>query len=445
MKKIYHISIILFSIKLLACQSVDRNSPTDGRQKEKMYTGRGEALLLKPEFKARQTALNLAMQDALKKGVGVFISSMQVVSDGEQKMQQILAQSEGYIRSYKIIEESKKDGLYIIIIKAVIDEKKIEQSFSDRISRMIEKTPIGPCSVSVQASLDFRLFDFSMVCAVNDPSIDSTSVKINFSDQFIEPEIQKTGIGYVIMVKYKDQELAKQKKGIVRLLKENKIFFRFLDPAKKAIRETQSNIYRIDYWNLGTAVNKEEGSGLEWNTKAAAKLEQIRIRLAESLDAFDTFWGYCNLQIYIDRSADLADGSFVYNWQCFMKDLDKEKLTIMLPHNGSLSDLEQYTPKAENPFSYFTGKDIFVLNCRDHKKYNFRCSQDILGYITELRKNNNSALKIEKSGKSGKMEIRSVKCEIKDRGKKISEEKILPAEKSKLKKCQEMILTSKTE
>lgn len=70
--------------------------------------------------KARDEALNDALRKAVEQGVGTFVSSESLVEKMVLVEDRIYSQSQGFVESYKIINEKKDDGIYEITIAAVV-------------------------------------------------------------------------------------------------------------------------------------------------------------------------------------------------------------------------------------------------------------------------------------------------------------------------------------
>ncbi len=374
---------------------------------KKKYKGKGESVIVKNVEQARKDSIILALKDALQKGIGVYISSTSEVQDGQSVVSKILAESEGYIEEYTITKDEKSGGLYLIELEASVNEDKIKNSFSGRMDKIVSKTPFGPCSLVLQAFADIKLYEATVVCLVNDPTIESSSVEVFFSSKKWEkPTVEKIGISYILKFIWKDSELIKQKDVIVNLLQNNKVSFKFIDPTKKGSKTTDSELYKIDYWKLGSGDANEEGSALEIKKENQTKLMKIKDSFIQATTSYGNFNGYCNINIEVDKQKEADDSSYLFNWICFVNDSMKKKMELDLPVSGKLKNLNNLKPTLENPFSYFDSADSFVLNCRDSKKTGFLCAKNALTFMDK------PYLPFISESTSGKIEIRIINCSI---------------------------------
>jgi hypothetical protein len=77
---------------------------------------------------ARDIAINDALRNAVEQSVGTYISSETTVEQMTLVEDRIYSESRGYIKSYEIIEEDVKDGVYQVKVSAVV---KMEQLAED--------------------------------------------------------------------------------------------------------------------------------------------------------------------------------------------------------------------------------------------------------------------------------------------------------------------------
>ena len=87
----------------------------------------GVASLQYSEDVARDRALKDALRNAVERAMGTFISSSTIVENYRLIEDRILSKSEGYVKSYRILSEEKKDGLYRIRILAQVSGGKLEE------------------------------------------------------------------------------------------------------------------------------------------------------------------------------------------------------------------------------------------------------------------------------------------------------------------------------
>ena len=77
---------------------------------------------------ARDIAINDALRNAVEQGVGTYISSETTVEQMTLVEDRIYSESRGYIKSYEVIDEGVKEGIYQVKISAVV---KMEQLADD--------------------------------------------------------------------------------------------------------------------------------------------------------------------------------------------------------------------------------------------------------------------------------------------------------------------------
>ncbi|MFO7558130.1 MAG: hypothetical protein R6X10_04820 [Desulfobacterales bacterium] len=77
-------------------------------------------------FSSKQNAIRQAQRAAVEQGVGVFVQSETETANYVLQKDKILARSEGYVTSYKILKEEKKDDRHTVKIKATVSLDKIK-------------------------------------------------------------------------------------------------------------------------------------------------------------------------------------------------------------------------------------------------------------------------------------------------------------------------------
>jgi len=77
-------------------------------------------------FSSKKDAIRQAQRAAVEQGVGVFIHSETETANYVLQKDKILARSKGYITSYTVLEEEKKDKKYTVKIKATVSLNKIK-------------------------------------------------------------------------------------------------------------------------------------------------------------------------------------------------------------------------------------------------------------------------------------------------------------------------------
>lgn len=92
----------------------------------KRVVGEGWGSIKKGDWaKARDEAIWAAQKDAVEQGVGVFISSDTKVENAQLIDSNIYTQANGFIDTYKILEEMKEDDGYYVKIKAVVKTSEL--------------------------------------------------------------------------------------------------------------------------------------------------------------------------------------------------------------------------------------------------------------------------------------------------------------------------------
>lgn len=92
----------------------------------KRVVGEGRAAIKKGDWaKARDEAIWAAQKDAVEQGVGVFLSSETKVENAQLIESNIYTQANGFIDTYKILEEMKEDDGFYVKINAVVKTSEL--------------------------------------------------------------------------------------------------------------------------------------------------------------------------------------------------------------------------------------------------------------------------------------------------------------------------------
>jgi hypothetical protein len=78
--------------------------------------------------RARDEAINDALRNAVEQGVGTYVSSETTVEQWTLVEDRIYSESRGYIKSYEILQEGMKEGVYQVRVSAIV---KMEQLAED--------------------------------------------------------------------------------------------------------------------------------------------------------------------------------------------------------------------------------------------------------------------------------------------------------------------------
>ena len=94
-------------------------SVSSGQEKEVVSEGVGD---MGPVSKAiaRDSAIEDALRRAVEQVVGTFITSESMVSNYILLYDRVYSKSSGYVKTYKILSEEKKEGLYVVRINAKV-------------------------------------------------------------------------------------------------------------------------------------------------------------------------------------------------------------------------------------------------------------------------------------------------------------------------------------
>ncbi len=224
MKNIYIIPCAL--LILFACVTISRPADTDDT-----ITGKGEALIINNDIpSAKKQALQEAFRNLVRKGVGSYIKGKTQLRNAQVITSNIIEESEGYVSQYKIVSEKQKDNIYTVVIQGKVSKEKIDQAFSSRLSRFVEKNMIGPGAVQVQIRISSTQEHFSVgiFSPINDPTIDMDTIKIRLPETgWIKPNIMNNGVMNNLNY-YSDKSLLGD---MAVILEQKKIDVRFINPA----------------------------------------------------------------------------------------------------------------------------------------------------------------------------------------------------------------------
>lgn len=132
------LGFFLLSVLLVSCYQPAYTAKTDAStpapSSEVMLSG-GEgvevlaegvaAITSEPDI-ARDGALRDALRRAVEQAVGSFISAETRVRNFQLLSDRIYANSSGYVASYRVLSESREEGLYRVVIRARVKTDRIE-------------------------------------------------------------------------------------------------------------------------------------------------------------------------------------------------------------------------------------------------------------------------------------------------------------------------------
>lgn len=75
---------------------------------------------------ARDQALRDALRKAVEQGVGIFINSETRVHNFQLLSDRIYSQASGYVSSYRVISETREEGLYRVVVRSLVRLDQLE-------------------------------------------------------------------------------------------------------------------------------------------------------------------------------------------------------------------------------------------------------------------------------------------------------------------------------
>ncbi len=90
----------------------------------------GVAVVTSSVAAARDRAIDDALRKAVEQGVGVYIDSETQVGNFELIEDRILSNSQGYVSSYRIIDEGQEGDLYSVVIRADVQSGEVEDDLT---------------------------------------------------------------------------------------------------------------------------------------------------------------------------------------------------------------------------------------------------------------------------------------------------------------------------
>ena len=198
MKRIVSVMMAVFVVMLLfPAVSMGEDAPK--------YKGRGEALIVNNDLpKAKSDALTEAFKNTLQKAVGVYIKAKSKVENFELTYNKILSESSGFVKNYKILKEKTEDGVYSVEIEAEVSGEKLDDAFSRRISKFVEKNLFSTFTIIASAMTSGNRFynlTNTIMIMINDPTIEIDSIRMKLPKKgWIKPRITRSGLANLIMM-----------------------------------------------------------------------------------------------------------------------------------------------------------------------------------------------------------------------------------------------------
>ncbi|MBP7738851.1 MAG: flagellar assembly protein T N-terminal domain-containing protein [Spirochaetes bacterium] len=227
----------------------------------KKYKGKGEALIVNNDLpKAKRDALTEAFKSALQKAVGVYIKAKSKVENFEMTYSKILSESEGYVKNYKVLGEKTEDGIYSVEIEAEVAGEKLDDAFSQRLSRFVEKNLFSTFTIIASAMTSGNRFynlTTTIMVMINDPTIEIDSIQIRLpKGGWIKPRITKSGLANLIMM-------------TETIDPKNMASSRYIDDVVYFLEHRNANL-DIRFKNPGTGKNDTRSITLEKLTMTAS-------------------------------------------------------------------------------------------------------------------------------------------------------------------------------
>lgn len=158
-------------------------------------TGTGTAVIADNDrIAARKAAVAAALEDAVRKAVGIYIKSESKVEDARSVGKTIIAKSEGYVKSHRILKEQVVGDALVVVVEAVVDDPAIRRDFADRLARFVQKHALGPCNF-ILLSVGVKKVQSQLLCSVNDPTIERDTIRILFPKSgWLKPKFYGTAM-----------------------------------------------------------------------------------------------------------------------------------------------------------------------------------------------------------------------------------------------------------
>ncbi len=275
------------------------------------YPGKGEALILNDDLpKAKREALAEAFKNSLQKAVGVYIKAQSKVENFELTYSKIMGESEGYVKSYKILNEKTEGGIYSVEIEAEISGDKLADAFSRRLSKYIEKNLFSSFAIMAYAvNNGNRFYSLMINCtiSINDPTIETQSIRIKLPViGWTKPTINRSGLSNLIMLT-ENIEL------------KNLVSSKYIDDVLYFL-EKKGSVVHIRFKNPGTGRDDERELFLEkltvsisWGIGWGVNVQNREFKDISKEELADAIASLKKLKIFLEREKKLigTNGNFV--------------------------------------------------------------------------------------------------------------------------------------
>jgi hypothetical protein len=400
---------------LIGCQSAQ--TPQTSTPTQNSCSARGDAVIFSNNIsKAKSEALNTAFKECVQKAVGVFISTNSQVKDGELIYSKIVADSKGYIETYKITKEEQQASSYQVWIEAFVSKDKIESAFSSRLEAIISKNQIGPCTLGIFTyKMSPELYNqASVTCSVNDLSIASESIEWKLPGKdWTKAEVIQYGISKTIQYTWKGEKVNQSEKEISDLLLGKSLGFRFDNPGGSNKIKTETSVTMISGY-LFDLPNKEirGEKPVERNPKNTKLISELNGYFLQAMASNKSIQGICTTNLNISKNDDYNEYSV--NFLCRISEADKKSLKIF-PYGFNAGILGK--SEADKTWLYFDSRDSFSLFCRELFPER-KCLKSFLEVL------NTSEMKFENSKGKGRLIFETLNCNIDSSKGKFNQENI---------------------
>ena len=99
----------------------------------------------------RDEALKDAYRDAIERAVGLYVDAEQMIKNDELVNDQILTQSNAYIKKYDVVKESEANGLFTVRILATVKKTALAKKISDVMPK--QSINLGNAAANLHAQI----------------------------------------------------------------------------------------------------------------------------------------------------------------------------------------------------------------------------------------------------------------------------------------------------
>ena len=365
----------------------------------KQCKGKGESVIIGGNtIEAKEQATTKALEDCLRKAIGVYLESNTVIDNGQLAYSSIIANAKGYLESYQILSETKSRSMYEVEVSGYANEEKIDSAFFKRTEKVIEKNPIGPCTLGIYMNRNSQFDSSNLVCAVNDISTSPNSIFIKLPNrkwEKIAPNI--FGVAQVIQIDFKGKEIIENSDLLKSLIDGSTIGFQFQVNGSDQIRESKTTVETISGYAFESPIqNVQISKPLSRATSNKQSWENLQSQFDKMLEYAQSNAIACNFNF--QTSKEDGEKKYSINFFCFNQTLDLSGLVIP-KFGGKLQEIKL------GEWDVLDFKESINLFCRNRfEKSN--CRQILLDAL-ENPKIFYSSSKVKK----GIMVIDTISCE----------------------------------